>query len=383
MSETVEGIPKPGRRWGGAWLETAKGAWYGFLRKTQLVAPVLSRGRPRPADPLNVAARDPMLRVLRQRAVRKLFDWLGLERLPQGYWTLLERMGDPSRALMAFIANSGFDAMLVRKRDPRELAAFQSFVSFVCQVEESADLVSERQLALLDRHMYYGEHATVRGLLELFVTLNEAVTLFERLPQPYRFAAFARHTRRVATVRESATLADLPEAKALLAISARHACLARRFRQAAGRKEQVEAMAAKGATLSPRDRGLRTSLLSDLARANSALMSDAGCDVEEKVGEFERNVERLAALLDDATAGGRKHGEGEAHRSAHGPSEDALLAMFGFPPGASPDLSALRRAFIREANKTHPVSGQSDYRERNDRFRILKDAYERLKVFLG
>ena len=141
-------------------------------------------------------------------------------------------------------------------------------------------------------------------------------------------------------------------------------------------------MAAEGVTLSPRDRGLRTSLLSDLARAHSALMGDAGCDVEEKVGEFERNVERLADLLDDGTAGGRKRGEGEAHRPA-GPSEDALLAMFGFPPGASPDLSALRRAFIREANKTHPVSGQSDYRERNDRFRILKDAYERLKVFLG
>ena len=90
-------------------------------------------------------------------------------------------------------------------------------------------------------------------------------------------------------------------------------------------------------------------------------------------------------------AGSRSRGrrnEGRARpdfkgREAHGLSRDELLQIFGFPPGASPELGALRRAFIREANKTHPVPGQPDYRERNDRYRVLKDAYERLKIAFG
>ena len=66
-------------------------------------------------------------------------------------------------------------------------------------------------------------------------------------------------------------------------------------------------------------------------------------------------------------------------REARSLSRDELLSIFGFPPDALPELSALRQAFIREAGETQPVFGQPDYRQRNDRFRILKDSYERLK----
>jgi hypothetical protein len=399
MSGALGDISRPWRRRIDALIEAAKTAWYVFLRTTRLVAPIFAdRGpgatgsRRHPAEYPIAESGDPILRTLRQRTVVELLEWLDLEQIPRGYWTLLERMGNPSRALITFMANSGFDPMLVRKRDATELAAFQSFVRFVCQIEESADLVSNRQRALLDRHMYYGEHAQVRSLLELFVTLNQAVTLFERSPEAYRPAAFRRHASRVAALRASAGLADLPEAKMLLEISARQARLTRRFRNAAERKERVEAAAEQGVTLSQHDQGAWASLLSELAQAQSALMGDDETDAEAMVEDFERSVGRLAALLDGAAkptrdeadarhaAEERKRREQQARRASHGPSEDELLAMFGFPPGTLPDLSSLRRAFIREASKFHPVSGQPDYHERNERYRILKDAYERLKI---
>lgn len=419
MSETLHHVPTPRRRW----VEAAKGVWYAFLRRMRLVAPVFSGARPgstvqrgsahawgrrhhHPAGHAGVAADDPILRTLRQRAVRELFEWLGLAEIPKGYWTLLERLGDPSRTLITFIANSGFDPMLVRKRDATELAAFQTFVRFVCQIEGSADLLSEGQRVLLDRHMYYGEHAIVRSLLELFVTLGEALALFERSPEPYRFAASARHARRVATLRESATLADLPEAKALLEISAQHARLTRRFRNAVDRKERLEAAAEQWVTPFRHDQAVWTLLLFDLAKIQGALMAEAHCDVLKTVEEFERGIDRLTVLLDEVArwvrdaADVRKRREEQAghqweqwqrdnegrarpDREAHGLAEDELLATFGFPPGASPDLRMLRRAFIKEANKTLPIFGQPDYRERNERYRKLKDAYERLKVAFG
>ncbi len=327
-----------------------------------------------------------------------------------------ERDGDPARALIAFISNSGFDPTLVRKREATELAAFGNFVRFVCQVEESTDLVSARQRTLLDRYTYYGEHPAARSLLDLFVTLNEAGNLFERSPGPYRFAAFAMHTRTVAALRESAVLADLAEAKALLETSRRYARLTWRFRNTAERKETIEAaVGEQGESLSPHDRAVWAGLLSGLARTRGGLTDDADCDVLKELESFEARVESLAGLLDDVAARNaaaarraaeeRRRREEEARRQQEqqkkkkenegGPrqdfkgreardlSQEELLQIFGFPPGASLELRALRRAFIREASKTHPVSGQPDYRERNERLRILKDAYERLKIAIG
>jgi hypothetical protein len=424
------GIPTPGMRWVRALVEAAKAVWYLFLRTAQLVAPVFAgagsrptvergnarawRPRQRPAEPPQSTSEDPVLRVLRQRAALELFEWLGLDQIPRSYWTLRERDGDPSRALIAFISNSGFDPTLVRKREATELAAFGNFVRFVCQVEESTDLVSARQRTLLDRYSYYGEHPAARNLLDLFVTLNEAGNLFERSPGPYRFAAFAMHTRRVAALRESAAPADLDEAKALLETSRRYARLTWRFRNAAERKETIEAAAGEQwESLSPHDRAVWAGLLSDLARARGGLTDDADCDVLKELESFEARVESLAGLLDDVAARNaaaarraaeerrrreeearrqqeqqKKENEGGARqdfkgREARDLSQEELLQIFGFPPGAPPELRALRRAFIREASKTHPVSGQPDYRERNERLRILKDAYERLKIAIG
>jgi len=420
----MAGIPTPGMRWVGAVVEAAKAVWYLFLRKSQLVEPVFAetgsrpdveRGiapiwwpRQRSADSARFASEDPVLWVLRQRAALELFEWLGLDQVPRSYWTLLERMGDPSAALVAFISNNRFDAMLVRQGDAAELAAFQNFVRFVCQVEESTDQVSERQRALLDRYTYYGEHAAARTLLELFVMLNEVGEIFERSPVPYRFAAFARHTDEVAAFRERAALADLGWAKALLETSRRYARLTWRFRNAAERMELIEAAAGEQwASLSPHDRDAWVELLADQAQTRSALLDDADCDVLEELDDFEGRIELLATLLDEVgrrrTAEERrrreearrqqeqrkkKQEEGRARpdlkgRDPYGLSQDELLRIFGFPPGTLPELGALRRAFIREANKTHPVPGQPDYRERNDRYRILKDAYERLKISLG
>jgi hypothetical protein len=361
-----------------------------------------------------------MLRILRQRAASELFEWLGLEQIPKGYWTLLDRMGDPSRALIAFISNNRFDSTLVRKRDPTELTAFRNFVRFVCHVEEATDLVSERQRILLDRYMYYGEHANARNLVESFVAVNEAVELFERSPGQYRFAAFAMHARRVATLRENAPRLDLQEAKALLGISRGFAHVTRRFRSAADRSARVvAAVRERWGTLSQDDRTVCAALLARLVQIEHALRDDADCDVREEVDDFERHAGRLAALADEfrkrardavarhAAAEHRRReeqarreearrqqeqrtagNEGRARpdldgREVRGLSRDELLSIFGFPPGAAPGLSVLRRAFIREANGTLPVPGQPDYRERNDRYRFLKESYERLKIGFG
>lgn len=431
---------------GGAWAaglrwvaETAKTAWYLFLRRAQLVEPVFSespapprveRGsahvrrqpQPRPADHPRFAPEDPVLRVLRRRAALELFGWLGLDRLPNGYWTLLERTGDPSTALIAFISNARFDPALVRKRDAAELAAFQNFVRFVCQVEESTDLISVRQRTLLDMHTHYGEHAAVRSLLEIFVALNEAMKLCEQSEGAFRFAAVTVPARRIAALRESAVPENLLEAKALLEASQRYARSTWRFRNAAERKERIEAAAReRWATLSPQDQTLLTSLLSDTEERHRALTGDADIDVEKEVEGFELRVERLAASLDDAVtrarnaAAARRAAEERTRREkqarrqqkarrqqeerqrqreerarrkgedreVHGLSRDELLLIFGFLPGTSPELSAVRRAFIREASKSHPVPGQPDYHERNERYRFLKDAYKRLKIAFG
>lgn len=426
------GIPTPGMRWLGALVEAGKAVWYLFLRKSQFVRPVFAgagtspgiergntriwRPRRRSVETPRFASEDPILRVLRQRAAVELFEWLGLDQVPRSYWTLLERMRDPSRTLIAFISNSRFDPTLVRKRDATELAAFRNFVRFVCQVEESTDLVSTRQRALLDRHTHYGEHAVVRSLVEQFVTLNEAGKLFERSPAPYRFAAFAMHAREVATFRANATSASLDRAKALLETSRQYARLTWRFRNAVERKEMLETAAGeRWASFSQYDRAIWIGLLSDVVETQRVLIDDAACDVLKEMENFEGRVEWLATLLDEVAkrtrdaaaarraAEERKRREENARRQqeqrekasggrarpdlkgreAHGLSRDELLHIFGFPPGASPELGALRRAFVREASKTHPVPGQPDYRERNDRYRILKDAYERLKIAFG
>ena len=428
----MRGVPILGARWLDAAIEAAKAVWYLFLRKSRFVEPMFARVGSRPAverghadvrrhphrrlaEYPQFASEDPILRTLRQRAVLELFEWLGLEQIPKSYWRLLERVGDPARALTAFISNSGFDAKLVRKRDATALAAFQGFVRFVCQVEEVTDLVSDQQRTLLDRYMYYGEHVKARSLLELFATLNEAVELFERWPGP-PFAAFAMRARWAATLREHATQADLPEAKALLEASRRHAQLMWRFRNAEDRKERIEAAAREQREgLMPHDQAIWADVLSDLAQARSALMDDAVCDVQRQLEDFERSVERLVILSDELSmqggdTAGPKEGrqreeqarrEEEAHRQqeqrngeneyvrsdlngreARSLSRDELLSIFGFPPDALPELSALRQAFIREAGKTQPIFGQPDYRQRNDRFRILKDSYERLKIAL-
>ncbi len=424
------GIPTPRTRWVDALVEAAKAVWYLFLRKSQLVEPVFAetgsrpivergiahvwRPRQRSEEHPRFASGDPVLWVLRQRAALELFEWLDLDQVPRSYWRLLERMGDPSSALIAFISNNRFDSTLVRQGDATELAAFQNFVRFVCQIEESTDRVSERQRTLLDRYTYYGEHAAARTLLELFVMLNEVGEIFERSPAPYRFAAFARHTNEVAAFREHAALADLDWAKALLETSRRYARLTWRFRNAVERVELIEAAAGEQWTsLSRHDQAAYAELLSDLAQTRSILMDDADCDVLEELDDFEGRIELLAALVDEVAkrtqdAAARRRAAEERKRreearrqqeqrrrrrsrarpdlkdrEAYGLSQNELLRIFGFAPGASPELGALRRAFIREANKTHPVPGQPDYQERNDRYRILKDAYERLKISLG
>jgi hypothetical protein len=329
-------------------------------------------------------------------------------------------MGDPSRALIAFISNSRFDSTLVRKRDPTELTAFRNFVRFVCHVEEATDLVSERQRILLDRYMYYGEHANARNLVESFVAVNEAVELFEQSPGQYRFAAFAMHVRRVATLRETAPRLDLQKAKALLGISRGFAHETRRFRNAADRSARVAAaVREQWGTLSQDDRTVCAALLARLVQIEHALRDDADCDVREEVDDFERHAGRLAALADEfgkrACDAAARHAAAEHQRreeqarreeayrqqeertaeneacarpdldgrEVRGLSRDELLSIFGFPPGAAPGLSVLRRAFIREANRTLPVPGQPDYRERNDRYRLLKESYERLKIGFG
>jgi hypothetical protein len=414
--------------WLDALIQAAKAIWYLFLRKSQFVKnaffgtgqlPTVSRGsaqashgpRRRLVEDLR-AAEDPVLRVLRQRAAVELFEWLGIDQIPASYWTLRDRVRDPSTALMEFISNGRFDPALVRKRAATELAAFQNHVRFVCQVEESIDLVPERQRTLLDQHAHYGEHEIVRSLLELFVTLNEAVKFFEQSPEPYRFAAFVLHTRKVVALRESAAPEALDEAKALLEASRHYSRLTLRFRNAVDRKERIEAAAGKQwKSLSGHDRPVWTGLMSDLAQARSALLGNSDTSVEDEVKYFEQCVEGLAALLDEVTNRARHEAAGRERRrrenrarrqeeeqqrtnekrsgpdlegrEAKGLSRDELLSIFDFPPDTSPGLSALRRAFIREANKTNPVFGQSDYRERNDRYRVLKDAYERLKVDFG
>jgi hypothetical protein len=268
---------------------------------------------------------------------------------------------------------------------------------------------------LLDRGTSCGEHVNARRFLELFVTLNEAVSLYERWPGA-RFAAFAMRAHRVMTLREHAAPVDLAEAAALLEAARLHAHLMGRFRNAEDRKERIEAVAREQwEALTPYDQAIWTDVLSGLAQARGALMNDSLCDVERQVEDFERSVERLAVLSDDLSMQGRdaaapgesrqrreqRRREEEAYRQqerrdeetedarsdftgreAGSFSRDELLSIFGFPSNVLPELSALRQAFIREAGKTQPVFGQADYRERNDRFRLLKDAYERLKITL-
>lgn len=414
--------------WWFAVVEGVKSLWYRSLRKWHLVepvfagagpAPTIERGsaqveqpaRQRPAEPARPVLGDPILQALRQRAARELFEWLGLDQIPKGYWALLDRLGDPARALVSFISSSRFDPTLVRRREPAELAAFRNFVRFACQVEESTDRVSQRQRDVLDRYAYYGEHDVVRDLLDLFVTLNEAVALFERSPEP-RFAAFAMHIRGVSALRERATRADGNEAAAALAISRQYARLMWRYRNATDRKERIEALAREHwETLSLQDQAIWTSLLADLAETRRALMAEASGDARARLEDCERRVERLDVLCDElevwvrnaAAANERRHRAWQARREeearrkresagtrpdlagreAASLSRDELLSIFDFPPGSSPELGALRRAFIGKASETHPVQGQPDYRERNDRYRILKDAYERLKIALG
>jgi hypothetical protein len=422
-------------RWVHAVAEATKAAWYLFLRKSRFVEPVFAglglrlavgRGnadaRRQPHQPsaehAQFASEDPLLRASRQRAVLDLFEFLGVEQIPESYWTILERVGDPERALAAFISNSGLNVKLVQTRRATELAAFQSFVRFVCQVEKLAKVLSDQQRTLLDGFMSRGEHANARRLLELFVTLNDAVDLFERWPGA-RFAAFAMRARRVTTLREHATLADLSEAEALLEASQYHAHLMGRFRNAEDRMERIEAVASEQwEALMPSDQAIWFDVLSDLEQGRDALMDDPVCDVERQLEDFERSVERLSILSDELSllgrdsavaraSGQRKRWKGrkarreearrkrtrrhEEHqdvrtdldgREARELSRDELLSIFGFAPGMSPELSALRQAFIREAGKTLPVVGQVDYQRRNERFRLIKDAYERLKTGL-
>ena len=423
-------------RWIAALIEAAKAVWYLLLRKLQVVEPVFAgpqpdgrsgrhhaahRPRQNPAQYPAFEPEDPILRVLRRRAASELFEWLGLDQIPKSYWTLLEHMSDPSRALIAFISDGRFDPVLVRMRDAAELAAFRNFVRFLCQTEEATDPVSTRQRARLDRHAHYGESAVVRSLLELFAIMNEAATLVEQSAGPYRFAAFSIQARRIAVLRENAVPADLPEVKALFKASRRHARLVGRFRAAAERRERTELAAMEQwKALSPHDRTMWAGLLTGLAQTQSGLMNDATVDVLKEVESFERLVEWLASLdkvakrARDAAAtrrafeqlrrrGDRMRRQEEerrkqeqqkeeserrarAHlegREAQSLSQDELLSIFGFPPGTVPGLGALRRAFVREASKTHPVFGQADYQERNNRYRILKDAYERLRLTFG
>lgn len=417
----MRGSPTPGKRWADTLAEAAKAFWYLLLRTWRFIEPVFTgigsrpgvergkvhighRSRTDPAEERGSASGDPILRALRQRAALELFEWLGLDQIPSGYWTLLERMGDPSRALIRFISSSRFDATRVRRRDAAELAAFQNFVRFVCQVEETGDLVSARQRDLLDRHIHFGDHALVRSLVEQFVALNEAVNVFDRSAASCRFAAFVAHTRKVAALREKAVATDLGEAKALLATARRYGRLTWRFRSAVEEKARIEAVVREeGGPMSQLEHAAWAGAMSELAQIQRALMEEAECDVEVQVEDFEQGVHRLFVLSNELA---RRRREGQARREqerrrqreresserirsglagreAHDLSRDELLSIFGFASGASPELATLRRAFVREANKSQPLSGQTDYRERNDRYRVLKDAYERLKVALG
>ena len=111
--------------------------------------------------------------------------------------------------------------------------------------------------------------------------------------------------RWVTTLREHATQADLPEAKALLEASQQHAQLMWRFRNAEDRKERIEAAAREQReALMPHDQAIWADVLSDLAQARSALMDDAVCDVQRQVEDFERSVERLVILSDELSMQG-------------------------------------------------------------------------------
>jgi hypothetical protein len=354
-----------------------------------------------------------VLATLQRRAVWELFGWLGLDVVPLAFWRVLDRIPDLSDALCEFIRNCQLNPDLVRRRETRELDLFRTLVLFICQLETSPGLASERQRVQLEALVYFGDYASANALRGVFVVLNEALEIYDAAPGPRHFKVFDRLADEVRRLQLHAVPLTLDEARGAVVESKRLAQSMWRYKAAADRRDEAREFiraneASWSASVAERQR--RDDVGNRVADAERSLMTDPSCNVAATLEAFALGIDQLGQMAanfacqmqgaaDAAAAAEAETREKERQqknqkaendrraRSADGNvgimSQDDLLVFFGFEPGAQPSLRRLREAFTAAASLCDPHRGGPDFAARTAHYRHVIDCFRSLKVALG
>ena len=81
------------------------------------------------------AQRNPTLEILLHRAAWSLFDWLGVDRVPKTYWTLLGASGDPGDALRSFASALRINPLGLQNQSKEEVNNFRTVVMLLSQAD--------------------------------------------------------------------------------------------------------------------------------------------------------------------------------------------------------------------------------------------------------
>lgn len=354
-----------------------------------------------------------VLATLQRRAVWELFGWLGLDAVPLVFWRVLDRMPDPSDALCEFIRHCQLNPDPVRRRETRELELFRTLVLFICQLETSPGLVSERQRFQLETLVYFGDYARANALRGVFVVLNEALEIYSATPGPRRFKVFDMLAAEIRKLQLHAIPVTLEEARGAVVESKRFAQLMWQYKAAADRRDDIQAfIRANGVSwaASMAEQQLRDGIGNRVADAERSLMDDPSCNVATALDAFALGIDQLSQMA--ANFARRMHGAADAAaaaeaetrekerrqknqkaederraRSADGNvgimSKDDLLVFFEFEPGTRPSLRELREAFTAAASLCDPHRGGPDFAARTAHYRHVIDCFKSLKIALG
>ena len=177
-----------------------------FFGRIAILAPEKPRSTTRRKGPLIAAieteskpfddADHPILKVLRDRALEDLAEWLGLESVPPQLWKILQEEPDPEAAIIYFIRSVGCDPKKARRRDPAELLRLETITDALFSWSRLSSSHDPMLMRRMQATMMWGTSYEIDLFKENVDALATILGLYESLPPEYRFVRHSRLVRR-------------------------------------------------------------------------------------------------------------------------------------------------------------------------------------------
>jgi hypothetical protein len=298
-------------------------------------------------SPSFTVAPNAIIDALLKRASWELFDWLGVDRVPTAYWSLLASLRNPGQALEAFAATVRIDSLRLRSRLDGELTDFRTIATLLAQAEVDRSALARDMRYRLDAIISQGDSQRVGELLQVLTLLNDAAETHALVVRMKWFRAHALFADRVQALRNQANRVSLRVAKAIWAESEGWKEVAYAYRAIVQRISGEHATRLEPASVDLVERTLQK--IHDLRLENAAT---ALLDLQLQ----------LDAMSDGTESGKEVHFPSPA--SIESLRHDNALRHFREIAGEALTSSTIQTRFRSEVMDKYPYPGQPDYSER-------------------